>query len=124
MAFSSDPYLRSKAAAPKNSVALPAPLSPAEQRDAAPARYLQVRKVRPLTTEELKPSRLISMRPRPKYPQLANIVFLDKVGETLRQVTSDITQEELPEDIRLLLRRLERLEAKQNLKKRRDPPSG
>jgi len=30
------------------------------------------------------------MRRRPKYPQLANIVFLDKVGETLRQVTSEI----------------------------------
>jgi hypothetical protein len=41
---------------------------------------------------------------------LANIVFLDKVGETLRQVASDITREELPEDIQLLLRRLERLE--------------
>ena len=35
----------------------------------------------------------------------------------------DITQEELPEDIRLLLRRLERLEATQNLKKPGDPPS-
>jgi hypothetical protein len=52
------------------------------------------------------------MRPRSKYPQLANLVFLDKVGETLRQATSDIVQEELPENIRLLLRRLERLEQK------------
>ena len=56
------------------------------------------------------------MRPRPKYPQLANVVFLDKVGETLRQATSDIVQGELPEDIRLLLRRLERIERKQALK--------
>jgi len=56
------------------------------------------------------------MRPRPKYPQLANLVFLDKVGETLRQTTSDIVQEELPEDIRLLLRRLERLEQKKAFK--------
>jgi hypothetical protein len=56
------------------------------------------------------------MRFRPKYPQLANVVFLDKVGETLRQATSDIVQEELPEDIRLLLRRLERIERKQALK--------
>jgi hypothetical protein len=48
---------------------------------------------------------------------LANIVFLDKVGETLRQVTSDITREELPADIQLLLRRLERLERKEKLKK-------
>jgi len=56
------------------------------------------------------------MRPRPKYPQLANLVFLDKVGETLRQATSDIVQEELPEDIRLLLRRLERLQQKKGFK--------
>ena len=60
------------------------------------------------------------MRPRPKYPQLANLVFLDKVGETLRQATRDIVQEELPEDIRLLLRRLERLEQKKAFKDRDD----
>jgi len=60
------------------------------------------------------------MRRRPKYPQLANIVFLDKVGETLRQVTSEITHENLPENIRLLLRRLERVERKQALKDRDD----
>ena len=60
------------------------------------------------------------MRPRPKYPQLANLVCLDKVGETLRQATSDIVQEELPEDIRLLLRRLERLEQKKAFKDRDD----
>ena len=53
------------------------------------------------------------MRLRAKYPQLANVVFLDKVGETLRQATSGIVQKELPDDIRLLLRRLERLEKKQ-----------
>ena len=61
-------------------------------------------------TERFDPNRFISMRLRPKYPQLANVVFLDKVGETLRQATSDIVQEELPEEILLLLRRLERLE--------------
>jgi hypothetical protein len=48
---------------------------------------------------------------------LANIVFLDKVGETLRRLTSGITREELPHDIQLLLRRLERLERKETLKK-------
>ena len=64
----------------------------------------------PSKTERFSPNRLISMRLRSKYPQLANVVFLDKVGETLRQATSDIVQEELPEDIRLLLRRLERME--------------
>ena len=61
------------------------------------------------------------MRPRPKYPQLANLVFLDKVAETLRQATSDIVQEELPERIHLLLRRLERLEPKKAFKEPDDP---
>jgi hypothetical protein len=69
-------------------------------------------------TERLNSNRLISMHLRSKYPQLANVVFLDKVGETLRQATSDIVQEELPEDIRLLLRRLERMGQKQA---RKDP---
>jgi hypothetical protein len=54
---------------------------------------------------------------KPKYPQLANVVFLDKVGETLRQATADITREELPEDILLLLRRLERIERKESMKR-------
>jgi hypothetical protein len=49
------------------------------------------------------------MQRKPKYPQLANIVFLDKVGDTLREATSDIPKEQLPEEIVLLLRRLERL---------------
>jgi hypothetical protein len=63
------------------------------------------------------------MRPRPKYPELKNIVFLDKVGETLRQATCDITEEKLPENIRLLLRRLERLEQQRSLKKSVGPTS-
>jgi hypothetical protein len=54
-----------------------------------------------------------------KYPQLKNIVFLDRVGDTLRQATSEISREELPENILLLLRRLERLERKEELKKQR-----
>ena len=57
------------------------------------------------------------MPSKPKYPQLANVVFLDKVGETLRQATADITREELPEDILLLLRRLERIERKESMKR-------
>lgn len=57
------------------------------------------------------------MRRKPKYPQLANVVFLDKVGETLRRATADITREELPEDILLLLRRLERIERKEGMKR-------
>jgi hypothetical protein len=74
-------------------------------------------------TEKLGQSRLILMRRKPKYPQLANVVFLDKVGATLRQATADITREELPEDILLLLRRLERLERKESMKRRDDRSS-
>jgi len=45
-----------------------------------------------------------------QHPQLKNVVFLDRVGETLRQATSDIAKEDLPENILLLLRRLDRIE--------------
>jgi hypothetical protein len=55
------------------------------------------------------------MSPLQKYPQLANIVFLRKVGETLRQAIADATPADLPEDIRLLLRRLERMERQQGI---------
>ena len=50
-----------------------------------------------------------------KYPQFANVVFLGKVGATLRQVIGNTTTADLPEDIRLLLRRLERIERRQSL---------
>jgi len=50
------------------------------------------------------------------YPQLANIAFLDHVGQTLREAMSDILQEELPVHIQWLLRQLERLE----IRKKRD----
>lgn len=56
-----------------------------------------------------------------KYPQLKNIVFLDKVGETLRQATSDVVREELPEEIQRLLRRLERQERERALKSQDEP---
>jgi hypothetical protein len=53
----------------------------------------------------------------PKYPQLANIVFLSKVGETLRQATcEDVPHDELPDDIKHLLRRLERVEERDRRK--------
>jgi len=70
-------------------------------------------------TERFDPNRFISMRLRPKYPQLANVVFLDKVAETLRSLTSGITEEELPEEIQLLLRKLEEQERGKNEK---EPP--
>jgi len=47
---------------------------------------------------------------RSKFAQLNNVVFLKRVGDTLRQATSDIAREDLPEEIRHLLRRLERIE--------------
>lgn len=53
-----------------------------------------------------------------KYPQLKNVVFLDKIGDTLRQATNEIAREDLPEDIQRLLRRLERVELREKLKTR------
>ena len=57
------------------------------------------------------------MPPLQKHPQFANIVFLGKVGNTLRQVVGDTATADLPEDIRLFLRRLERIERRQNIPK-------
>jgi hypothetical protein len=50
-------------------------------------------------------------------PQLANVVFLDRVGQSLRWITSGIPHEELPDDIKRLLRRLERIETRDARKK-------
>jgi hypothetical protein len=47
---------------------------------------------------------------KPIHPQLGNIVFLEQLGQTLRLATKHSTQSELPEDIKHLLRRLERAE--------------
>ena len=52
-----------------------------------------------------------------KHPQFADVVFLGKVGNTLRQVVGDTATADLPEDIRLLLRKLERIERRQNFPK-------
>ncbi|MBX9589102.1 MAG: hypothetical protein K2X43_07350 [Hyphomonadaceae bacterium] len=55
--------------------------------------------------------------PKPKYTaQIDNIYFLSRIGATLRWATQDIEREELPADIRRLLGRLERLEAKARVK--------
>ena len=51
--------------------------------------------------------------PRRKYvAQVENIYFLSRIGESLRWATSDVTREALPEEVVLLLRRLDRLEAR------------
>jgi hypothetical protein len=51
------------------------------------------------------------MEKQPKYvARFDNIYFINRVGTSLREATSNITTEELPENIRLLLRRLKRME--------------
>ena len=52
-----------------------------------------------------------------KYPQFANITFLGKVGETLRQAIGETATSDLPENIRLLVRRLDRMERRQDLRR-------
>jgi hypothetical protein len=47
---------------------------------------------------------------RLNYPQLASIAFLDHVGQTLRDATSEILRQPLPEDIQRLLRQLKGVE--------------
>jgi hypothetical protein len=52
----------------------------------------------------------------PKYDfRIDNVYFLKHVGATLRQATAGVPREELSEDIRLALRRLERHEFLQNI---------
>jgi hypothetical protein len=53
--------------------------------------------------------------------RLDNVVFLSRIGATLRWVTQDIAREDLPPDVRRLLGRLERLEAR---RERKDPDGG
>ena len=56
---------------------------------------------------------------KPKYTaRLDNVYFLSHIGATLRLATQDIAREELPTNIKLLLRRLERLEARDKAKSR------
>jgi len=53
------------------------------------------------------------MEKKPKYvAQIDNVYFINCVGATLREATSHVTKEELPENIRHLLRRLDRLEVR------------
>jgi hypothetical protein len=59
-----------------------------------------------------------AMHRKAKYiAQIDNVYFVGRLGASLREATADIVREELPENIRLLLRRLERLEAKGSTKK-------
>jgi len=47
-----------------------------------------------------------------------NIYFLNRIGASLRWATEDIAGEELPADIKHLLSRLDRLEARAQVKGR------
>jgi len=50
---------------------------------------------------------------KPKHTaQIENIYFLSRIGSTLRWATQDIAREDLPADIKRLLGRLDRLEAR------------
>jgi hypothetical protein len=50
---------------------------------------------------------------KPKYTaRIDNIYFLERVGETLRWATQDIADEDLPGNIKQLLAKLDRLEAR------------
>lgn len=48
--------------------------------------------------------------------QIDNIYFLARIGATLRWATQDIAREDLPADIKRLLNRLDRLEARAKAK--------
>jgi hypothetical protein len=51
------------------------------------------------------------MEKQPKYvARIDNVYFINRVGASLREAASNVTPEELPENIRLLLRRLKRME--------------
>ena len=57
------------------------------------------------------------MMRKPKHTaQIENIYFLSRIGSTLRWATQDIAREDLPADIKRLLDRLDRLEARAEAK--------
>lgn len=60
---------------------------------------------------------------KPKYTaRVDNIYFLSRIGLSLRWATQNIAREDLPADIKLLLARLDRLEARAKANDR--PPGG
>ena len=59
-----------------------------------------------------------SMEKKPKYvARIDNVYFINGVGASLREATSHVIMEELPENIRLLLRRLKRMEVRAKSRK-------
>lgn len=51
--------------------------------------------------------------------RIDNIYFLDRIGVTLRWATEDIARADLPANIKHLLARLDRLEAREQAKQRK-----
>jgi hypothetical protein len=62
-------------------------------------------------------------RPR-SIARINNVVFLSRIGQTLRWATQDVAREDLPPDIKRLLGRLERLEARDAKRGEDDPDNG
>jgi len=61
---------------------------------------------------------------RTKYAaRIANIYFLGRIGESLRWATEDIARKDLPANIKHLLARLDRLEARERAKQRNSEPT-
>lgn len=59
-----------------------------------------------------------AMEKQPKYvARIDNVYFINPIGTSLREATSNITTQELPENIRLLLRRLKRMEERAKSRK-------
>jgi hypothetical protein len=55
---------------------------------------------------------------KPKYTaRIDNVFFLSRIGLSLRWATQDIAREDLPANIRHLLARLDRLEARARTKR-------
>jgi hypothetical protein len=62
------------------------------------------------------------MHAKRKYAvRIDNVYFLKQLGASLREAVADVPKEELPEEIRLALRRLDRLSARQNPSARGTP---
>ena len=57
----------------------------------------------------------VAMDRKPKYvAQIDNVYLVRRIGASLREATADTVRDKLPENIRLLLRRLQRLEARKS----------
>jgi hypothetical protein len=89
------------------------------------ADYSRAGTVRPRCAFLMGSRRHPSEMSRPKsIARINNVVFLSRIGQTLRWATEDVAQEDLPPDIKRLLGRLERLEARDAKRGEGDPDKG